>query len=275
MSAKDKKPAAPKAAKSPVPKKAAGRPTKTERTMTAQQHAFVREYLVDRNATQAAIRAGYSKNSASKLGFDLLNNPLVRAAVEEGEKRLAEATDITAEKVLKRYWAIATADPNELVEHRIGACHYCWGREHQYQWTPAEYEKAVTKSRKANEETEPDCIGGLDYNKTREPHPSCPECHGEGVPYTVIKDTRTVTGAARMLYAGMKEGKEGIEIKLHNQLDALNNVAKHLGMFVEKKQHELTGPNGGPIQTETRVVVVPAKNKAEVSVKPLQKDGDS
>ena len=58
----------------------------------------------------------------------------------------------------------------------------------------------------------------------------CPECGGDGVPFVWFADTRTLTGAARLLYAGVKRTRNGMEILTRNQDDALKNVAAYLGM---------------------------------------------
>jgi phage terminase small subunit len=68
--------------------------------MTPKQQLFVREYLVDLNATQAAIRAGYSERTAGQMGFDLLRNPKLAAAVQAGMDKRAAKVELTAEEVL-------------------------------------------------------------------------------------------------------------------------------------------------------------------------------
>ncbi|MGE0349824.1 terminase small subunit [Hydrogenophaga sp.] len=68
--------------------------------LTPKQQRFVQEYLVDLNATQAAVRAGYSPKTAEQQGSRLLGNAKVAAAVAAGRKRLAAKLDLTAEKVL-------------------------------------------------------------------------------------------------------------------------------------------------------------------------------
>lgn len=78
--------------------------------------AFVREYLVDCNATQAAIRAGYSKKTAASQAHDLLKKPDIQAALGEGQKRLAEKTETEAEWVRKQLKAEAT-DYSEFASH--------------------------------------------------------------------------------------------------------------------------------------------------------------
>lgn len=60
------------------------------------------EYLVDLNATQAAIRAGYSEKTAKEIGCENLTKPHIAAAVEAGKKALADEAGINAEWVRKR-----------------------------------------------------------------------------------------------------------------------------------------------------------------------------
>lgn len=68
--------------------------------LTPKQAAFVREYLVDLNATQAAIRAGYSPNGARVQGCRLLAEPNIAAEIKAAQDKRARKTEITAEKVL-------------------------------------------------------------------------------------------------------------------------------------------------------------------------------
>lgn len=72
------------------------------KNLTPKQQRFVDEYLIDLNATQAAIRAGYSRNSARQIGQENLSKPVVAAAISAAKRKRAEATKIDAEYVLKR-----------------------------------------------------------------------------------------------------------------------------------------------------------------------------
>ncbi len=65
-----------------------------------QQERFVDEYLIDLNATQAAIRAGYSPKSARQIGDENLSKPVIAAAVAKAKQDRSEATKIDAEWVL-------------------------------------------------------------------------------------------------------------------------------------------------------------------------------
>jgi len=72
-----------------------------------KQRRFVEEYLVDVNATRAAIRAGYSCKTARSIGQRLLTNVDIQAAITEGGRRLAEKTQISAEQTLHELASIA------------------------------------------------------------------------------------------------------------------------------------------------------------------------
>lgn len=85
-------------------------------TVTPKQGRFVEEYLVDLNATQAAIRAGYSPKTAEQQGYRLLRNAQIAAAVEKGRERLSEETDITAKRVLAELARIAFLDPRTVFD---------------------------------------------------------------------------------------------------------------------------------------------------------------
>jgi len=68
--------------------------------LTAKQQRFVDEYLIDLNATQAAIRAGYSEKTAQEIGSENLSKPMVAAAIAERQKALADKARVTAEKIV-------------------------------------------------------------------------------------------------------------------------------------------------------------------------------
>ena len=72
-----------------------------EKPLNPKQTRFVAEYLIDLNATQAAIRAGYSKRTAQEIGSENLSKPMIAAAVAAGIAKRAGKLELTAEKVLK------------------------------------------------------------------------------------------------------------------------------------------------------------------------------
>ncbi|MDL4842824.1 terminase small subunit [Aquibacillus rhizosphaerae] len=75
--------------------------------LTARQQMFIDEYLIDLNATQAAIRAGYSEKTAYSQGQRLLKNVEVHARIEEGKKTRADRLNLDAYWVLKRLMDIS------------------------------------------------------------------------------------------------------------------------------------------------------------------------
>lgn len=81
--------------------------------MTAKQKAFVEEYLVDLNATQAAIRAGYSPATANVIGPENLSKPCIQAAVAEAKRKRSERTEISADFVLKELYGIAKGEADD------------------------------------------------------------------------------------------------------------------------------------------------------------------
>lgn len=69
--------------------------------LTVKQQRFVDEFIIDCNATQAAIRAGYSANTAAEQGARLLRNANVQAAIQEAISKQQKRTEITADRVLQ------------------------------------------------------------------------------------------------------------------------------------------------------------------------------
>ena len=68
--------------------------------LTAKQERFVSEYLIDLNATQAAIRAGYSEKTAQVIGSENLSKPMIAAAVAAAQAERSERTEVTQDYVL-------------------------------------------------------------------------------------------------------------------------------------------------------------------------------
>ncbi len=73
-----------------------------KRKLTPKQARFVEEYLIDLNGTQAAIRAGYSKNSARQISNENLSKPVIAAAISTAKQERTEATRIDAGYVLRK-----------------------------------------------------------------------------------------------------------------------------------------------------------------------------
>lgn len=78
--------------------------------LTEKQRMFCKEYIIDLNATQAAIRAGYSEISAGSIGNENMQKPEIQLYVQELIKKRSERLEITADMVLREYAKIAFID---------------------------------------------------------------------------------------------------------------------------------------------------------------------
>ncbi len=84
--------------------------------MNAKRQKFVAEYLKDLNATQAAIRAGYTKKNAKQAGSELLSFPDVKAAVRKGQAKHSQKAELTAVRVLEELRRLAFNDIRGLFD---------------------------------------------------------------------------------------------------------------------------------------------------------------
>lgn len=89
--------------------------------MTGKQERFVQEYLIDLNATQAAIRAGYSPKTAQEIGSENLSKPIIATAIAAAQTKTAEKLDISREWILSTLKAnVERAMQSEAVLDREG-----------------------------------------------------------------------------------------------------------------------------------------------------------
>jgi len=87
--------------------------------LTPKQQRFVEEYLIDLNATQAAIRAGYSEKTAKVIAAQNLSKLNVQEAIEEAQSKRAEQTQIDAAYVLKRLVEIDQMDVLDIMDDQM------------------------------------------------------------------------------------------------------------------------------------------------------------
>nr|WP_325191353.1 terminase small subunit [uncultured Selenomonas sp.] len=164
--------------------------------LTPKQMRFVDEYLVDFNATQAAIRAGYSPKTAAAAAARLLRNVNIQAEIARRQKDLQRRTEISQDRVVKELARIAFADASDYA-----------------------------------------CIETYMYENK----------DGTLSPLQAVspKDTGVLSDDQRAAIAGIKQGANGIEIKLHDKIKALELLGRHIGMFNDKLS--LSGSDGGPL----------------------------
>lgn len=82
--------------------------------LNAKQTRFCEEYLIDLNATQAAIRAGYSKKTAHSIGFENLTKPEIQDYVQKKRKELQNKVGVTQESIIEQFRKLAFADIRKL-----------------------------------------------------------------------------------------------------------------------------------------------------------------
>lgn len=210
--------------------------------LTPREANFFELYLATHRVGASYIEAGFTAknaNVACASGSFLLNGPRGRAYISKRTKEMFSRLEESQDRLIKTTLEVAYTDVNELVEFRRGACRFCYGRMNRYQYTAGEWESALESHEKYREACmsrkkgafDPgplDTKGGVGFDKRKDPNEECPECFGAGVGETIIKDTRNLSPGARSLYAGMKEGKDGLQALMHSQEKARDMLAKLL-----------------------------------------------
>jgi len=149
---------------------------------TEKQKRFIAEYLIDLNATQAAMRAGYSARTANEQGCQLLAKLSIKEALKSAMHQRQERTEITQDRVLAEYAKLAFLDPRRFYNDKGGLI--------PVPDLPAEVAAALS---------------GMEIRSER---------GGDGeAPADVTK------------------------IKFADKKAALDSVARHLGMFIDKVEH--------------------------------------
>lgn len=213
--------------------------------LTGQEEIFVREYMVDWNAKQAAIRAGYSPKSAGQAGYAMLNKPHVKRAVHDLASARARRMGIDADDLMRLWAAIVSLDANELSQLRRVCCPYCYSEDGKPLLSPSGLEQARRKHdaerAKRLRANEADDIGefpeytGPWLDKRLSPVDGCPECSGEGREEVFFADTRYLSPAALQVYCGVKVGERGIEMLMLSKEKAMEYLARALGLFRERE----------------------------------------
>ncbi|MEA4831583.1 MAG: terminase small subunit [Oscillospiraceae bacterium] len=162
--------------------------------LTPKQKLFVQEYLIDLNATQAAIRAGYSQQRASEIGYQQLQKTTVQDAIDKAMHKREQRTEITQDKVLSELAKVAFSNGSDFAKVTTQKRKKrLWDDEAQ------EYvEKEVEEQ------------------------------------FVELFDTDKLPLEKKAAISGIKEGKYGIEVNSCDKVRALELIGKHLGMFKDK-----------------------------------------
>lgn len=176
--------------------------------MTEKQKRFCDEYLIDLNATQAAIRAGYNEKTAYSMGQRLLKKVEIQNEIQHLKDERSERTEITQDMVVNELAAIAFADATDFVQ--------------------------VVKKPFTNDAGEEVML-----------------------PDVEITETNRLTPLQKKAIAGIKQGRNGIELKLNDKTRALELLGKHLGMFTDNVQvnGNLNNPFEGMTTEELKKLV--------------------
>ena len=180
----------------------------------------------------------------------MVNRPEVRARLAWLQRQAAESQVMTRAEalalVLADARAVVAADASELTRWRCLNCRHCWGVGNAYRWrNEREFWKALEAASAEQERFDalpeskrkgavrpelPNDDGGYGFRRTDEVNPDCPECEGEGVQDTKLGDTRRLSKNARVLFDGVKQTKNGIEIKQRDKEAARALLAKYAGI---------------------------------------------
>lgn len=164
--------------------------------LTDKQKRFCEEYLIDLNATQAAIRAGYSPKTAEQTASRLLRNVKVQEYIAKRQKELSRSTHITQERVIKELALIAFSNN-------------------------ADYARVVEKKMQTE-------VDGMLVDVLGE--------DGKPIMYRTVEPVLTdeLTEEQKRALAVIKKGRYGLEVKSFDKVRALELLGKHLGIFTEK-----------------------------------------
>lgn len=193
--------------------------------LTAKQQQFVQEYLLDFNATQAAIRAGYSQKTAQVIGAENLRKPMVAAEIQRLGTKTAAKLEVTRESIMQELAAVGFARATDFV--RV--------------------------------ETEPTSRLVI-HPLTGEPV-SMPGGYQQTVRITDTADLPEDKAAA---LAGIKQGANGIELKLHDKLRALELLGKAVGMFDSREAPVTAENNLFEVIAESAKEVLPTNDLSEI-----------
>lgn len=84
--------------------------------MTKKQERFCEEYLVDLNATQAAIRSGYSPATAGAIGAENLQKPQIRARIDAAMAELSKRTGVNQERIIRELARVAFLNAPKVID---------------------------------------------------------------------------------------------------------------------------------------------------------------
>jgi phage terminase small subunit len=195
-----------------------------------------------------------------RYACEVLNNPRCTVYLRELRSEAAAATVIDVSILLAQDRAIVDAHEHmtDLVSRIWVCCRYCYGIGHAYQWRDENeyltaYAAAVqshadkVKLGVALELVTPTDEGGYGFDQQDEPAFDCPKCDGHGEQRTLIASTATMSDHARVLYKGIKETKNGIEVLTHDYDKAKDRLYRAAGAFGDDAASVARGAASGAV----------------------------
>ena len=183
-----------------------GRRKLTEDGLTPQQDTFVQEYLLDFNATRAALAAGYSKRTAYAIGYNLLKLPNVQKKLQELTEQDSIRLGLNRERVLREYMRIAFADVGSYVR---------FGQKEVQVMGP---------------------FGPIYANIDDGNGGSTSVPVTKVVNYVDFESSEIVDTA---LISEVKQGRDGCSIKLHDKMKALEKLEKYLDLLPDEHKRRV------------------------------------
>jgi hypothetical protein len=203
------------------------------------------------------------------------NRPHVVAYFDALKSLAAERCLLDVERILKHDFAIVTAweqgAANSLTSYVWMNCRYCWGAAGEYQWIDEkEFTDAVARwfvdiaSVPPGKPTpaRPSDEGGYGFHDWNEPNADCRRCKGLGEQRGIVADTTKLEGAAAVLYRGIKQTANGIEVLTHDVDKAKERLLKAARVYGDSASEVAKGAAAGAAagaasaQAITRTAVV-------------------
>ena len=195
------------------------------------------------NSFADAWRAVFGQNpQGGKIGtmytdlWKFTGRPEIAHRIEEIQAETAKPIKEAREWILRWWFLRMTYNPAEIIAWAVHACRYCHGDGHGYQWREGEFFEACDQAER-NGEPLPDIAGGFGYDTRKAPHEDCPRCDGRGVGRSDIADTRELSPAARAAFEGIKQTRDGIEVRMADKNKAAEQFAKLSGFDVQTVRH--------------------------------------
>lgn len=173
-------------------------------------------------------KPGYNHSEAARI---IRKNSEVQRRIVDIQVSAFKPVEKPLEFLLDFWWQRMIYDPAEISAWAVGACRHCHGDDHGYQWRVHEFMLALREA-ELTDSPMPDIAGGFGFNATRPPVEGCPECDGKGKGRSDFTDTATLSASARAAFEGVKQTKDGLEIKMADKHKAAEQFAKLCGLDV-------------------------------------------